>query len=132
MTHYDIINALFELFGSIFLTMNCVRLYKDKTIKGVSIWPTTFYSSWGAWNLYFYPMTNNMLSFYAGILVFLSNTVWVCMACYYLRKHKLLKEFQNFPAQKHIDQVDASYMLYDLYKLPWYKSLINWFKCKLQ
>lgn len=82
----DLINALFEVFGAIFLSLNCFRLYKDKVVKGVSMLPTIFYSSWGAWNVFFYPVNGFILSGIAGVLVLLVNMVWLGMAWYYREK----------------------------------------------
>jgi hypothetical protein len=83
----DLVNALFEGFGSILLWMNVKRLYKDKEVKGV-YWPVNaFFASWGLWNLYYYPSVGHTLSFYAGIVLVLANLVWTSLAIYYIRKN---------------------------------------------
>lgn len=84
----DIVNALFEVFGAVFLSFNIVRLYKDKVLTGVSVVPTTFYTTWGLWNIYFYPATGNYLSGIAGVLVVVVNATWLGMALYYSRGKK--------------------------------------------
>lgn len=86
MRWQDLINGLFEASGGILLTINCLRLYRDKHIAGVSVVPTAFFMCWGYWNLYFYPSYNAWLSFAGGLLVTLANTVWVGQMIYYARK----------------------------------------------
>jgi hypothetical protein len=58
MTYADIINGCFEAAGGIAQVGNCVALYKDKKIRGVSIYATLLFTSWGYWNLYLYPSVN--------------------------------------------------------------------------
>jgi uncharacterized membrane protein YfcA len=82
----DIINSLFEFFASLFILNNCYTLYKDKQVKGVSILSTAFFTSWGLWNVFYYPHLGQQFSFYAGIAVLLANILWVGMMVYYSRK----------------------------------------------
>ena len=79
----DRINALFEGGMSLLLLLNIRRLYLDKKLTGVSVWPTVFTSLWGAWNLYFYYAVGQIWSWYAGIAVFLANSAWVVLAVTY-------------------------------------------------
>lgn len=88
----DLINSLFELFASLFVLNNCRVLYKQKEVKGVSIISTAFFTSWGLWNVFYYPHLGQVLSFYAGIAVLLSNLLWVGMMIYY---HNINKEREN-------------------------------------
>lgn len=82
----DRINGFFEFTGAMFLFLNVKILLRDKQIKGISVLPTIFYSSWGLWNLYFYPSLNQMWSFYGGIFVALANITWVILALKYKLK----------------------------------------------
>lgn len=79
----DVINALFELTGAILLSLNVYILYKDKVVKGVHWLPTSFFVSWGVWNLYFYPHLGQWYSFAAGVLLVVVNIIWLCMMFYY-------------------------------------------------
>lgn len=54
MTFHDAINAVFEGGGAIFLMLNVRRLLKDRSVKGVSLVTTTWWTAWGFWNVYFY------------------------------------------------------------------------------
>lgn len=79
----DHINGLFELIGGTLLILNCRRMYVDKEVKGVSIIPCVFFTSWGYWNLFFYPALNAWWSFYGAILVAITNSMWLGMVWYY-------------------------------------------------
>jgi uncharacterized membrane protein YfcA len=87
--HYimaDFINGMFELFAGLFLTLNVIKLYKDKEVKGVSVISVAFFASWGYWNCYFYPSLNQWWSFVGGIGVVIMNSIWVGQMIYYGRK----------------------------------------------
>ena len=84
----DLINGIFEFIGSAVIWANIFKLYKDKEVKGV-FWPVWFfYSVWGIWNLYYYPSLDQWISFSAGIIMVLGNSLWVSMAFYYSKINK--------------------------------------------
>jgi hypothetical protein len=91
MIWQDLINGIFESGGGILLAINCLRLYRDKRIQGVSIIPTAFFMLWGYWNLYFYPHYGAWVSFFGGIGVVTSNTIWVVMMIHYSRRRTQTK-----------------------------------------
>jgi hypothetical protein len=84
----DLVNGLFELLGGVVLIFNCLRMHKDKQLKGVNIWVTVFFNAWGFWNIYYYPHLNQWLSFFGGLSITTANTIWVLMAIYYTRIYK--------------------------------------------
>lgn len=79
----DLINALFESFGGLFVSLSCVRIYRDKQVHGVSMWHAFFFLAWGIWNLAYYPHLGQTWSFYGGIGVVTTNAIWVAMMVYY-------------------------------------------------
>ena len=79
----DIINGLFEFFGSIVLWRNVVQLHRDKGYAGVHLLATGFFAAWGYWNLYYYPSLNQWWSFYGGLSIVTANTIWLCQMFYY-------------------------------------------------
>jgi hypothetical protein len=79
----DVINGLFEAVASLFLSMHCVRLWRDKQVKGVAIAPFVFFTAWGYWNLYYYPSVGHWCSFWGGVLVVAVNTAYCGMLFYY-------------------------------------------------
>ncbi len=73
----DLINGLFELLGAAFVGLTCRRILIDRQCKGVSVWQAAYFTSWGFWNLFFYPHVGQWLSFWGGIAVVLVNTTWL-------------------------------------------------------
>jgi hypothetical protein len=86
MTSHDMINAVYEGVGAVLISLNIRRLLRDKTVKGVSLWPGAWWTCWGAWNVYFYSAVNTPASFYAGIAVVLANATWLGLAVHYARR----------------------------------------------
>jgi hypothetical protein len=85
----DLINGLFEGIGGILNTITIYRVVKDKGIKGVSTIPTIFFILWGIWNLYYYPSLNQPYSFIGGILIVITNIIWVALVIkYYIQNKK--------------------------------------------
>ena len=79
----DQFNSIFEVAGGLLLIVNCWRLYKDKIVRGVSVPVTMFFTTWGFWNLVYYPYLDQWYSFVGGIVIATANLVWVSMAIYY-------------------------------------------------
>jgi ABC-type transport system involved in cytochrome c biogenesis permease subunit len=84
----DAINGAYELCGGFFLLANCIRLYKDKEVKGVNLWSAVFFSTWSWWNLYYYPSLNQWCSFYGGLIIAITNATWSALALYYTFRKK--------------------------------------------
>ncbi len=90
MTTHDLINAVFEGGGAIFLCLNVRRLLKDRSVKGVSLLTTSWWTAWGFWNVAFYSAVNTPASFWAGIAVVIVNAVWLALALHYARRERRL------------------------------------------
>lgn len=84
----DFINGAFEFIGGGMVFLHCWQVFKDKEVKGVNLWATIFFTSWGFWNLYYYPSLSQWWSFSGGLAIVSANTLWVLMMIYY-------KEFYN-------------------------------------
>ena len=88
----DVINGMFQLIGAGFTWANAWHLYQAKQIKGV-YWPTLlFFTAFGLWNLFYYPMLGQWFSFVAGVFLVAGNAAWVILAVYYTRNTKQLSE----------------------------------------
>jgi uncharacterized membrane protein YfcA len=83
MSWSDLANGCFELVGGFMILLNCLKLYRDKKVLGVSLLPTLFFTSWGLWNLFYYPHLGQWLSFTGGLLIAAANFVWLYLALYY-------------------------------------------------
>ena len=79
----DVANAAFEVFASIMILNNCRVLLRDKAVAGVSIISTVFFTSWGVWNLFYFPHLGQWLSFWGGVAVVLANLFWVILMVRY-------------------------------------------------
>lgn len=88
MSWPDTINGTYEILGGFALAWNCVRTYLDKEIKGISIVSMIFFTSWGYWNLFYYPHLNQWMSTIGAAILVFFNTIWVGQAIYYTRKNK--------------------------------------------
>lgn len=88
MSWADTVNGFYEMVGGIFMLVNCVKVYKDKQVKGISLASAAFFCSWGYWNIYYYPSLHQWVSTLGAILMTLFNTIWIVMAIYYTRKNK--------------------------------------------
>lgn len=83
----DYINGAFELLGGLFVLNHCRAVVRDKAVAGVSIISTIFFTSWGVWNLYYYPSLNQWASFVGGLFIVAANMVWIGLMLKY-RKSK--------------------------------------------
>jgi len=84
----DLINGMFEMVGGVLCWINVFKLRKDKVLMGV-YWPVTaFFSVWGLWNIVYYPLLEQWLSFFGGLFIVSGNSVWVIFAIYYTRRIK--------------------------------------------
>lgn len=79
----DFVNGLFEFMGASMNLMNVRRLWIDKKVAGVAVLPSVFFTSWGLWNLYYYPALDQWWSFAGGLAIVAVNAVWVSLALYY-------------------------------------------------
>lgn len=81
----DMINGSFELMGAFFLLLNIRQLYRDKELNGVHWLPTLFFSTWGIWNLYYYPSLGQWYSFAGGLAIVCINTFWLGQIAWYAK-----------------------------------------------
>jgi hypothetical protein len=65
----DLINGSFEFLGSFFIMFSVLKLRKEKEVKGVDWKHIAFFTSWGAWNLYYYPSLGQWISWYGSVAI---------------------------------------------------------------
>lgn len=82
----DLVNAAFEFLAAVFILNHTRAMLKSGQAYGVSLLSTAFFAAWGAWNIFYYPHIGQTASFYAGILVFFANIIWVSTIIYIRRK----------------------------------------------
>jgi hypothetical protein len=79
----DVINGCFETFGGLLVLLHCRQVWRDKQVKGVSIPATAGFTSWGFWNLYYYPHLDQWASFSGGLLIVSANALWLALMIKY-------------------------------------------------
>ncbi|KKN71239.1 hypothetical protein LCGC14_0422820 [marine sediment metagenome] len=84
----DNVNGLFELCGGMFVMLHCLKLRKDKKVRGVSFVATGYFALWGFWNMYYYPFLRQWMSLVGGLLIVAMNVWWIIMMAYYIRKER--------------------------------------------
>jgi hypothetical protein len=82
----DLINGTFESIGAFFILLSVIKLYRDKKVRGVSWVHVGFFATWGYWNLYYYPHLNQWFSFFGGLGIVVTNSIWLCQLIYYSKK----------------------------------------------
>ena len=80
----DIFNGIFELVAGCFIWLSVRKLHQEKLVRGVHWLPIGFFMVWGYWNLFYYPHLGQWFSFWGGIGVVMTNTLWVLMATRYI------------------------------------------------
>lgn len=81
----DLITTAFELFGFVCIAADCRAVYRDKAVRGVSIWSRVLYMSWAGFNVYLFGVKDMpFAATMAGVSV-LIYVAWLSMAVYYRR-----------------------------------------------
>lgn len=88
----DLINGFFETSGSVFVLMSIWKLHKEKTVRGAHWATILFFTSWGFWNIYYYPHLEQWASFAGGLLLAFCNAVLLSQMLYYNYKEKKNKD----------------------------------------
>lgn len=81
----DLVNASFETIGAFITLLSVRQLYKDKVVKGVSVWPWCFFTAWGMWNIFYYPNLGQSLSGIAAVGMTTVNAWWIALYWKYSR-----------------------------------------------
>lgn len=86
MIWQDLVNATFEGLMAPAVLASVVKLWRDKRVLGYHWFTLAVPTTWGFWNLYYYPWLGQPASFWAGLAVVSANTVFLSMLIYYLRR----------------------------------------------
>ena len=85
MTWADTTNGLYEVLGGLLVLNHCRAVLRDKAVAGVSIVSVALFTTWGMWNLYYYPSLGQWCSFGGGIVIMSANALWVMLLLRYRR-----------------------------------------------
>ncbi len=75
----DMINAAFEFGGFLAVIPSIMAVLRDKRVHGVSILTPLFFTSWGLWNIIYYPHLDQIWSAWAAILLSVANTIYLAL-----------------------------------------------------
>jgi hypothetical protein len=79
----DIINGCFEFIGAL-LVLNSIRvLLNDRAVAGVSVFSCCAFTTWGVWNLFYYPNLGQWFSFAGGACLCAMNFTWVGLMLFF-------------------------------------------------
>lgn len=84
----DVVNGLFEFSGALFMGLNVRQLLRDRQVKGVHWLSMLFFTSWGYWNLFYYPSLGQTWSFLAGACLAAMNSAWATLTVFYLLRQR--------------------------------------------
>lgn len=84
----DLINGALESCGGLFIALSVIQLHREKVVRGVSWMHVGFFSSWGFWNLFYYPHLGQWLSFWGGLLLVTVNVIWLGQIVYYNHRNR--------------------------------------------
>jgi hypothetical protein len=79
----DTINAIIEVFAIITMSLNVRRVYRDKDVKGVSIYASLFGWINVVWFSYFCYALHQPFSFVLSGVYALLNLIWLIFFAYY-------------------------------------------------
>lgn len=79
----DLVMGLFEFFGGVATWGNVAKIYKDKMFRGIDFRSVVFFTSWGIWNIYYYPHLGQWIAFWGGLVICLGNIAWITLAWRY-------------------------------------------------
>jgi len=81
----DMINAAFEFGGFLALVPSIMAIMRDKRVYGMSLLTPLFFTSWGWWNLFYYPSLDQVWSAVAAGLLASANSVYLALLFKYRR-----------------------------------------------
>lgn len=88
----DIVNGCYEFLGAPFIFLSVIKLYRDKEVKGISWIHAGFFTTWGYWNLFYYPHLDQWFSFAGGIAIVVVNTLWFYLLIHYSLRGKPMSD----------------------------------------
>ena len=83
----DLINGIYEFGGALYTIVNIRAVLKDKQIKGVRPSPIIWFTTWGFYNMYYYPHLDQWASFTGGCCIVVTNMIYVSLMIYFMRKN---------------------------------------------
>lgn len=80
MSTPDLTNAAFELVGGLCAWLSFAKLWADRQVKGVSFAAMAFFTVWGVWNCFYYPLLGQSASYIGSLVLMTGNGAWLVLA----------------------------------------------------
>ena len=85
----DFITSLFQAGAVLFLLLNVRQLWRDKELKGISLWMILYFTLWGYWGIYMFWDLKQYWSMLTNIGIAGAYTVWIGLAAFYKVKNRV-------------------------------------------
>lgn len=102
----DHINAFFECSGLFFVFPSIIALYRTKSAEAISLWTVFFFTSWGFWNMWYYPSLGQFWSGVGAYGVAGANSIWLGLIIYYKKFYAKRK-----PTSTPISTIESAHLL---------------------
>lgn len=76
----DYIMAAFQLGACFFLVLSIGAVFRDRIIKGVSVWMIAFFTIWTVFGTYNWYVLNQYWSFVTSVLMGILYVIWLTIA----------------------------------------------------
>lgn len=86
----DLINFSFQIIFTVCIWCNVLKLFKDKSVRGVSLIVSLFYCLAPIWTAYYFFALKQDFSIISSLLMFSGNSTWLILALYYRYKPNYL------------------------------------------
>ena len=77
----DIVMAAFQLGACFFLCLSIAAVFRDRQLKGVSVWMIGFFTTWTVFGSYNWFVLNQYWSFVTSTLMTILYLIWLAVAC---------------------------------------------------
>lgn len=87
----DAMNAIFEFGGALAVLPSILSILKSKQSQGIAVSTALFFTSWGLWNLFYYPFLDQPLSTLGAMVLSAVNIVWLFLILKYKGNSRAIK-----------------------------------------
>ena len=91
----DLINSGFEFTGTVAVALSAYSCWKNKSAAGVHWFSAIFFFVWGWWNLYYYSSLDQTASFIAGLMMVVTQMVYMLLVIKYTFLKKVVDNMKQ-------------------------------------
>ena len=90
----DGFNGILGVVATSTILITIYKLYKEKLVRGISIYQAGFFMCLSYWNIYYYLHLNQLFSFYSAFVLSIASTIWVIQIVYYNAKERIIRKLK--------------------------------------